>query len=327
MISRHQETWKLIIKKLNNFAYKICKTYLFFKTEKFNINFNFISINLILLRFSSNFIYFFFSISISHRESQKKQLKIENNHAQNITDKKKKEDEHKQQSLKQSNDSSDQVDFSNIPLPDIPTKKKHLNKGKSLSKDNLLSTSTAAKIQSKWKQLTEKEYFKKMHYRNSGYEKKPTYLFGENENVSNNSSKQSKDGIFLNRSGWLQTSSQRLSGKEAESRKDNINKLKKANSKIEELISRSEARRANQHMASTKDDNVTILKIDPQSEARQMINDRPAYLPVKKSLARDGPPPTPILSPPPAFQDHQIRNRIYEIKNGTRIQLSVTDER
>ncbi|KAG5677078.1 hypothetical protein PVAND_006862 [Polypedilum vanderplanki] len=254
---------------------------------------------------------------------KKKQLKAEDKNHVNV-DKKKKEDTQsggfKHSIKQQSNDSSDQIDFNNIPLPDIPTKKnKNLNKGKSLSKDSVLPTSTAAKIQSKWKQLTEKEYFKKMHYRNSSFEKKPTYLFGEN--AANIKQQQHKDGIFLNRSGWLTTSSQRLQ-QEVESRKENISKLKKSNSKIEELISRSEARRANQH-AMTKDDNVTILKIDPQSER---LNDRPAYLPVKTNLARDGPPPTPILSPPPAFQDHQIRNRIFEMKNGTRIQLSVTDD-
>jgi hypothetical protein len=227
-----------------------------------------------------------------------------------------------------SNDSTDHIDFNNIPLPDIPTKSsisknKHLNKGKSLSKDNLVPSTAASKIQSKWKQLTEKEYFKKMHYRNSSLEKKPTYLFGEKQQQQQQNQQQPKDGIFLNRSGWLTTSSQRLE-KEAESRKENINKLKMANSKIEELISRNEARsRGNQH--NSKDDNVTILKIDSQMSSSS-ANDRPAYLPVKKNMPRDAPPPTPILSPPPAFQDHQIRNRIYEMKNGTRIQLSVTDD-
>lgn len=221
-------------------------------------------------------------------------------------------------SLKQSNDPSDPVDFSNIPLPDIPTKKKQLSKGKSLSKDSL-PTSTSAKIQSKWKQLTDKEYFKKMHYRNSSLEKKPpTYLFGEGANNA-----KSKDGIFLNRSGWLQTN-QRVE-KGSESRKENINKLKAANSKIEELISRNEARQSSQQNVNAKDENVTILKIDPKSEPRQILNDRPGFLPVKSNMTRDGPPPTPILSPPPAFQDHKIRNRIIEMKNGTRIQLSVTD--
>jgi hypothetical protein len=256
---------------------------------------------------------------------KKQQLKAEDKSHANVDKKKKQqqEDTQSKQAIKQqSNDSSDQIDFNNIPLPDLPTKQKskHLNKGKSLSKDSVLPTSTAAKIQSKWKQLTEKEYFKKMHYRNSSFEKKPTYLFGEN--AGNVKQQQHKDGIFLNRSGWITTSSQRLQ-QEAESRKENISKLKKANSKIEELISRSEARRSNQH----KDENVTIVKIDSQSERQQQIlNDRPAYLPVKTNLARDGPPPTPILSPPPAFQDHQIRNRIFEMKNGTRIQLSVTDD-
>lgn len=240
--------------------------------------------------------------------------------------------------MKQQQSNEEQLDFNNIPLPEIPSKKSSKQiKGKSLSKDNLLPTSTAAKIQSKWKQLTEKEYFKKMHYRNASFEKKPTYLFGEN---AKQSTQQSKDGIFLNRSGWLTTSSQRLDKESGggESRKENINKQqKKANSKIEELISRNEARRTTTAASSSsslnnasKDasDNVTILKIDPQSETRQIIsNDRPAYLPVKTNLTRDGlPPPTPILSPPPAFQDHQIRNRIYEMKNGTRIQLSVTDD-
>lgn len=222
------------------------------------------------------------------------------------------------EALKHSNDPPDQVDFSKIPLPDIPSKKKQLNKGKSLSKDSL-PTSTSSKIQSKWKQLTDKEYFKKMHYRNSSLEKKPTYLFGETAAAAAAANK-SKDGIFLNRSGWLQTNPR--FDKDPESRKENINKLKAANSKIEELISRSEARKTQ----TAIDENVTIVKVDnAKSEPRQILNDRPGFLPVKGHLSRDGPPPTPILSPPPAFQDHKIRNRIIAMKNGTRIQLSVTD--
>lgn len=213
------------------------------------------------------------------------------------------------------NDSSDLLDFSNIPLPDIPSKKQ-LNKCKSLSKDSL-PISASAKIHSKWKQLTDKEYFKKMHYRNSSLEKKPTYLFGEE------ASNKPKDGIFLSRSGWVQTNQSTDRG--SESRKENINKLKDANSKIEELISRNEARKANQQTSNSKNDNVTILRVDPKTEPRQILNDRPGFLPVKSNLMRDGPPPTPILSPPPAFQDHKMRNRIFEMKNGTRIQLSVTD--
>lgn len=212
------------------------------------------------------------------------------------------------------------MDFSKLPLPDIPAKSKkpQLSKGKSLLKESLPSTASAtSKIQAKWKQLTEKEYFKKMHYRNSGnsVEKspKPTYLFGE--------TKQQKDGIFLNRSGWLQTSSNQ------QQRYNDAKQSKSANSKLGELISRSEARKST--VASqqfTKDENVTILKIDPKNDTRKMPStDRPGYLPVKTNLTKHGPPPTPILSPPPAFQDENIRNRIMEMRTGTRIHLAVAE--
>lgn len=211
-------------------------------------------------------------------------------------------------------ESSDQIDFNKLPLPEIPTaknsnKKSQLSKGKSLSKDNLPS-STSSKIQAKWKQLTEKEYFKKMHYRNSSVEKKPpTYLFGENKQ---------KNGIFLNRSGWLQTSNPQRYNDSAESRKENIKQLKNANSKLEELISRNEARKIAQNQQKIEE-NVTILKID-SSDSKKIVNDRPGFLPVKSNLLKQGPPPTPILSPPPAFQDGNMRNRI--IEKSSRIQLS-----
>jgi hypothetical protein len=228
-----------------------------------------------------------------------------------------------QDDKKKLKETNDQIDFSKIPLPDIPNsnKKSQLNKGKSLSKDNITTTtSTSSKIQAKWKQLTEKEYFKKMHYRNSSVEKKtPTYLFGEN--------KPQKNGIFLNRSGWLQTSNpQRYNNDSTESRKENIKQLKNANSKLEELISRSESRKLT-NQQNLKEENVTILKIDSKTEiasaaAKKVVNDRPGFLPVKSNLLKQGPPPTPILSPPPAFQDGNIRNRIIEMNKATRIQLS-----
>ena len=201
-------------------------------------------------------------------------------------------------------------DFNNFPLPEIPIKKKQLNKGKSLSKDNLLAVNNSVYQQSKWKQLSDRDNIKKMHYRNASNETKPTYLFGDNNSIL-----KPKDGVFTNRSGWLQAN-QRFE-KNSEARKENINKLKAANSKIEELISRNEARRGNTQLSNSKDDNVTILKIDPQHH-----NDRPGFLPVKSNLSRDPPPPTPILSPPPAFQDHKIRAAM---KSGARIKLSVTD--
>lgn len=216
------------------------------------------------------------------------------------------------------------VDFNKLPLPDIPAKSKkpqqqQLSKGKSSSKDSLpSSTSTTSKIQAKWKQLTEKEYFKKMHYRNSAEKqhKPPTYLFGEGKQ------QQQKDGVFLNRSGWLQTSQQQQQYS------------KQSKSKLGELITRSEARKViTTSQQFSKDDNVTILKIDPKSTdtSRKVImpssatNDRPGYLPVKSSAQKHGPPPTPILSPPPAFQDENIRNRIMEMRTGTRIQLAIPE--
>lgn len=247
----------------------------------------------------------FFFIGSYFREQTGQQLKV--NDAQTS-------DKHRLiDPLKHLNGLPDKLDFSKIPLPDIPSKKQ-LSKAKSQSKDSL-ATCTDAKIQSKWKQLTEKEYFKKMHY--SSLEKKPTYLFGEE------TKSKPKDGIFLNRSGWLQTNQR--NGKYSESQKENIDKLKEANTKIEELISRNEARKASLMSANSKDENVTIVKIDSRTEPRQNFNDRPGFLPVKSNLMRDRPPPTPILSPPPAFQDHKRRNQVIEMKNRTQIKLSVTD--
>ena len=189
--------------------------------------------------------------------------------------------------------------------------KKQLNKENVVFKDNL---ATGIDIQSKWKKLTDKEHFKKMNHRNTVSEEKPTYLFGEESN------NKSKDGIFLNRSGWLQTNKR---DKSYEAQKENDNKLKTYNSKIEELISRNETR--NHQILSSKDENITILRIDPGKESHPSLNDRPGFLPVRSSLMKDRPPPTPILSPPVAFQDHRMRNRIIDMKKGARIQLSVTD--
>lgn len=86
------------------------------------------------------------------------------------------------------------------------------------------------------------------------------------------------------------------------------------NSKIEELISRSEARRStgaavppkkllHQH-SHQRQPHQSIYSIDPQISA--ILNERPGFLPVKRLLDNESPPPvTPIISPPPAFQDTQ----------------------
>ncbi|XP_049542667.1 uncharacterized protein LOC125955574 [Anopheles darlingi] len=130
-------------------------------------------------------------------------------------------------------------------------------------------------------------------------------------------------------------------------------------SKLEDLINRNDTRgkgigprgAGSQHLQQQqqqqqqqfqkvqRQDNVTILKIDPS--ASSSLNNRPACLSIKRNLADGSPPPvTPILSPPPAFQDSQQQHqqqqqqqqqqqsnktRLGDIKPGTRIFLSVVD--
>ncbi|XP_050094333.1 uncharacterized protein LOC126577016 isoform X2 [Anopheles aquasalis] len=124
-------------------------------------------------------------------------------------------------------------------------------------------------------------------------------------------------------------------------------------SKLEDLINRNDTRgkgmgprgatsqhpqqqqqqQQQQFQKMQRQDNVTILKIDPS--ASSSLNNRPACLSIKRNLADGSPPPvTPILSPPPAFQDSQQqqqqqqqsnKTRLGDIKPGTRIFLSVVD--
>lgn len=117
-----------------------------------------------------------------------------------------------------------------------------------------------------------------MHYRNPAVtDTKPTYLFGEAP---------SKNG------------------------EANVKK-KRSNTKIEELITRNEVRRATTVQKLQSQDNVTVLTIDPPTSINSgsLTGDRPLYLPVKKSVQQSPPPITPILSPPPAFQDSKNRNK------------------
>lgn len=78
-------------------------------------------------------------------------------------------------------------------------------------------------------------------------------------------------------------------------------------SKIEELISRNEARRSNSTTTSHRGSSSYVLRpgykiVDPQIAT--LLNERPGFLPVRNYNDADSPPPiTPILSPPPAFQD------------------------
>lgn len=178
---------------------------------------------------------------------------------------------------------------------------------------------------------------------NNGTHSKPTYLFGCNQPSSTASSatvakkNHSNDEIFLNTSGWVQVNTKRSPrSTNNDSFKNTIRVIEIGNthggpgsgrsskhqqqhsqvysipkitaSKIEELISRNEARRyhqsANRNSYSFKP-GYKIL--DPQISA--MLNDRPGFLPVKnfKPQSNSPPPMTPILSPPPAFQDNTTK--------------------
>lgn len=175
-----------------------------------------------------------------------------------------------------------------------------------------------------------------MHYRNAN--DMPKYLFGERmkqHHMQQQQQQQLKDDqIYLNKSGWVQVN-QRGGGGGGEnqygyaqsaikqpndSRKSALSQGRDSafykygnggqfggslmankqhgnnGSKIEALISRSEMRRADKKYAELK------YAIDPQVSA--LLSERPGFLPIKRFNDNESPPPiTPIISPPPAFQD------------------------
>lgn len=177
----------------------------------------------------------------------------------------------------------------------------------------------------------------KMHYRNSG--EVPKYLFGERVKQHHQTNVKD-DEIYLNKSGWVQVNQRQLEkqpmrndghyaayaqsaiknfddsrtgatnlgrdsafykyGNNYSSLSTNLNANQSGarlnSSKIEALIMRNEARRADKKYAELKHN------IDPQVSA--LLNERPGFLPIKRFNEAESPPPiTPIISPPPAFQD------------------------
>lgn len=152
----------------------------------------------------------------------------------------------------------------------------------------------------------------------------PKYLFGDR--TSGESQKAIRpdekiSGIFLNKSGWVQVNQRRAEKSPVRSgrrhsktnvqddiRSSNLNRFNSLDrcenlshhqpshkfSKIEELISRDEARSIN----------VTLKKFELDPRISALLNDRPGFLPIKRAADNESPPPmTPIISPPPAFQD------------------------
>lgn len=150
----------------------------------------------------------------------------------------------------------------------------------------------------------------------------PKYLFGD-RTIPSGSQKVTRpdEKIFLNKSGWVQVNQRRAEKSPVRSgrrhskttvqddvKSSNLNRFNSLDrcenlsyhqpshkfSKIEELISRDEARSIN--VTSKK------FELDPRISA--LLNDRPGFLPIKRAADNESPPPiTPIISPPPAFQD------------------------
>ncbi|XP_065361782.1 uncharacterized protein LOC135955357 [Calliphora vicina] len=157
----------------------------------------------------------------------------------------------------------------------------------------------------------------------------------------------SKEEIYLNKSGWVQVNTKRANDENRGYRRANYNHQngdlrntirviqidntrrsdmarqallqhqhsmmeppKFVSSKVEELIQRNEARLGS---ANTRDSALRpgYRIVDPQLAS--ILNERPGFLPVKNLNDHDSPPPiTPILSPPPAFQDSSAKVKSFD---------------
>uniref|UniRef100_A0A182KEX1 Uncharacterized protein n=1 Tax=Anopheles christyi TaxID=43041 RepID=A0A182KEX1_9DIPT len=283
---------------------------------------------------------------------------------------------------------NDECDISDFPLPELPVSSRQ----DPTSSDSFLTATDAedggigpadegTALETEQRNRTERtggedsgqaqqDDLDSMHYRTAANGGKPTYLFGENVK---------KNGIFLNKSGWVQVTGAQQSipgsrgtptgssypvvgnerplgtggsaiatdppvGSKVTRKYIEYDENRYTGrpgtgaSKLEDLINRNESRgKATSRPSSQqqqRQDNVTILKIDPGSTSAVSLGNRPACLSIKRNLADGSPPPvTPILSPPPAFQDTQQqqqqpqsnKTRLGDIKPGTRIFLSVVD--
>lgn len=175
----------------------------------------------------------------------------------------------------------------------------------------------------------------------------PKYLFGD-QKVAGGGGLQRPltrpdEKIFLNKSGWVQVNQRRVDKSPVRSgrrhSKTNVqDEIKTSNltrfnsldrsenlryhqqshkfSKIEELISRDEARSIN----------VTLKKFELDPRISALLNDRPGFLPIKRAADNESPPPiTPIISPPPAFQDSKS-SRPKSSEMISKIHLSVNNK-
>uniref|UniRef100_A0A1I8P8R7 Uncharacterized protein n=1 Tax=Stomoxys calcitrans TaxID=35570 RepID=A0A1I8P8R7_STOCA len=178
----------------------------------------------------------------------------------------------------------------------------------------------------------------------------PTYLFGEHYYAGSSRktvAPANKEEIYLNKSGWVQVNTKRTNDENRGYRRSNyghqngdlrntirviqidntrrsdmtrqallqhqhaiVEPPKFVSSKVEELIQRNEARLG----ASNGRDSALrpgYRIVDPQLAS--ILNERPGFLPVKNLNDHESPPPiTPILSPPPAFQDSSVKAKSFD---------------
>lgn len=175
----------------------------------------------------------------------------------------------------------------------------------------LLTSDTQPKLQSNSNEATIK-----MHYHNA-YDM-PRYLFGERTKQSHQQSTQQQsshmpksmksDEIYLNKSGWVQVHQREFDKSppiRCGNRDQSFQKYSNASnsmastnfSKLEALISRNENRKNIEAKM--------INKCAIDSNVSALLSERPGFLPIKRFDDSDSPPPiTPIISPPPAFQDN-----------------------
>lgn len=231
----------------------------------------------------------------------------------------------------------DSTDLPDFPLPDLPTKKSEANKIIPVADyHHSLPTSYKTKQRSieKLRQFplqrtsTENMLSRKLQNRRESdqylnfNDDMPKYLFGD-RTIPGGSQKVTRpdEKIFLNKSGWVQVNQRRADKSPVRSGRrhsktnvqddmkfSNMNRFNSLDrtenfsyhhpshkfSKIEELISRDEARSIN----------VALKKFELDPRISALLNDRPGFLPIKRATDNESPPPiTPIISPPPAFQD------------------------
>lgn len=148
-----------------------------------------------------------------------------------------------------------------------------------------------------------------MHYHHPN--EMPKYLFGERNKQQNFMKPIKSDEIFLNKSGWVQVNQRepyknRINTESFQKYSANTIQSNSNGSKLEALITRNEIRKVK-------------CTIDPKLSA--ILTERPGFLPIKQYDDNESPPPvTPIISPPPAFQDSKSSRQITELNSSNRNQ-------